>query len=878
MGSIGRRSALVLIVSILVPLLCVTQAEEVTDGGQWTYHTSFEISASLLQLSLQHDDAEYTTAQELLGTRQIPGERDIPILFIGDRTEEERAWIMIIGAHHGDEPDSAETVLAFAQYILNDTYAGIFPAELRNGINIALLPVVNPYGLDHQSRYDENGEDPNRDYPFEPEGSVLHSDGIPLTTAGAHAVHSLAKMYPFSIALSFHTGSEGIFTPWGAENVGNLTPDRNMFRDLGGVLSRASGKRLNHGPANDFGTLGYLKGAFDDHLYGSTFYSQHLASGEFILPWSTATATIELVSAKGQDEARLGDLDGVLDMGGANDGTVSAGVRMSLAACQLLVPLVAGEVRKEGDACQVNLTFTGASTISMSDLELGSGDDHIADLGLALDKHPFLPEYHITGSHKLPDPNLEYNAELCLSFDMDWNGFAPDGDPEIAPQSVLSLSRWDPTMELHFVIGGEPLQPEPEGALNVLEITPFYQEAGRNAWITLDIPPSLGMPLNMSIYAGVNWNVEITYIAGTDISQNISRYEFLTPLLEGEATVEVLLDTEKGRFNANSTMWLYPYVRITNVIRTAGEQDMFRLYVGVDGALAPVTVFYGLSRDPTIDWWDDGWIIPPTGLIAPGYGPMTIDIDLSGIGGTVHFRVCSFPGSEETSQQMDLRTEILATSPRVTVDGEMLTIGPSVVYMRWNGLNEVTPSTYRTTYQVEVHHVQDNTTEFHELTWLSIDHMSETDRIELLSQAKDVGMSADDVTGGWIGYRGAPTVEGEYLLRTHIYGESMGNLLDPVTFEIGPKESIPFIIGGEEKDAEDREFPWALFILILMLILGVFIISYIRKGAHIPKEDDEGTTGERNGRRVARPLEKTFPAHNRSFGRAPPPWEGGDFK
>jgi hypothetical protein len=185
----------------------------------WTYHDSFQITEILEDLAASHPDiAEFTTAQDLLGTREITGGRVIPILFLGNRSDDSRQWLMVLGAHHGDEPDSAETVLAFAVHILDSRDRG---DPLASGIlernNIMILPVVNPYGLDEGIRTDENGEDPNRDYPLDADPGSLHSDGIPLTTAGASAVHSLAGMYPISLALSFHTGTSGLFTPWGAD-------------------------------------------------------------------------------------------------------------------------------------------------------------------------------------------------------------------------------------------------------------------------------------------------------------------------------------------------------------------------------------------------------------------------------------------------------------------------------------------------------------------------------------------------------------------------------------------------------------------------------------------------------------------------------------
>ncbi|MBN1540356.1 MAG: succinylglutamate desuccinylase/aspartoacylase family protein [Candidatus Thermoplasmatota archaeon] len=877
---VGVRGLLVLVtLSVLVLSFPFGEGGDSRDGEDWSYHSSLEISHSLRELSLLHEEAEYTTAQDLLGTRTIDGGKEIPILFIGNRSDKNRPWIMLVGAHHGDEPDSAEAVLAFAHYVLGPGQDSVLPYRIQDRINMAVLPVVNPYGLDQYSRYDENGEDPNRDYPFEAESITPHTDGVPLTTAGAHAVHSLARMYPFSIALSFHTGSEGIFTPWGAENVNNLTPDRNMFGDLGSVLSRASGKRLNHGPANDYGSLGYLRGAFDDHLYGSTFYSQHLPSGEFVLPWSTATATVELISSKTKDESRLGNLDGVFDIGGPDDGIIPMGVRMCLAACELVYPSMDGGVRKADGNCLVNLSFSGASSMSVTEFVLRSGDVRMDGLELEVDAHLILPQYQISGEFALPDPEPEYIADITISFDPTWGEPAPGSDPEIAPQSVLSLTRRDPNMELHFVLEGERPLPGPGETLRIVDIHPSVQEAGRNATMIIDIPPSLGTPLYMAISAAVDWNVETTFIPGALVSCNISSYQFFTPLLEGDALVEAALITDRGNFSASSRMRLYPYVRIMNVLRVAGATDMFRAYIGVDGAISPTTVFYGLSRDPDIDWLEEDWVLPPKGIVAPGYGPINIDLDLSKVGGSVWLRVCCFPGSVDTSQLIHVENEMIVTPPYGRVGGEMLTIGPSLIHMRWNGLLEVTPSLYHVTYTVELHSVLRNTTETQELIWQPLDHMSDDDRKELLSRAISAGMTADEVTGGWIGYRAAPEEDGTYVIRPRITGRARIQGLEPVEFEIEPEVSISFVIGSEEEDEEkNSEFPLDLVILILILILGVFILSVLRKDAHMVKENEEGALScgkdQHNGMR----RDRAPTSRARTYWEAPPPWYGGGFK
>jgi hypothetical protein len=808
------------------------------DGDIWAYHTSYEIDQNLSSLAKNFTTiCEYTTAQELLGTRNITGNRTIPILFIGNRSDENRKWIMLIGAHHGDEPDSAETVLAFAHHMLPNIEQGAYLERLVNSVNIALLPVVNPYGLDMGTRFDENNEDPNRDYPFVPEGSTLYSDGIPLSTAGAHAVHSLAKLYPFSIALSFHTGSKGIYTPWGAEGIGSNTPDMNMFHDLGAVLSRASGKGLIHGPANGFGGLGYLRGAFDDHLYGASFYSQHLSSPAQILPWSTATATVELVDEWGMNVERLGNLNGVNDPSGPDDGTLPMGIRMSLAACNLLVPDMKGNFTKMGYIGEVQLSINGAASYNITSFMIGNESYDTGDILPIVSRHPFLPQFNISFDLQIEDDPLDRDIEMTVHFDEKWNDLENGTEPEISPQSVLSLSRaeTDGSKQLTWTIEGEESSIPDGVSIKILNITPVVQEAGMNATVTLDIPKELGTPQSLHIYSYVYWIRETTQIPTENISTGIASYNFFTPLLEGESEVLVNLTTDKGSFEANSTMILYPRIYLMAMTPSFEDQHKFDVHVGVDGSINETTVFYGISRSLGIGWDEGGWTMEPTGLIALDYGPFTFDLDLSDIGGSVYLRVCNYPGTVETYHKLELSNDIQIIRPAARIENDTLVIGPSIIFAKWDGLMELNPGDFAISYEVEIRNTRTDESFSHSLEWRSLEQLSEIDRMELYRISAEKGLTQGQITGCWIGITEVPKVEGNYTLRVHVIGDRKEHLdfkPDGFDYQLGFRES--FSIGNENGDEKDhRELLIGIVIVIVVIITAIFILYVLEKGTKI---------------------------------------------
>ena len=151
--------------------------------------------------------------------------------------------------------------------------------------------------------------------------------------------------------------------------------------------------------------------------------------------------------------------------------------------------------------------------------------------------------------------------------------------------------------------------------VRIIEIEPRYQQAGRASMITIDIPEELGTPAAIFIHTQVDWNVETTYIFGENVSSGLSKYEFFTPLLEGEATVMVNVSTINGSYSVNSSMVLYPKVYINAYTRSPEHQDLINVMLGIDGSIGPVTVYYGVSRTLDIGWGEEGWLMGPVSLL-----------------------------------------------------------------------------------------------------------------------------------------------------------------------------------------------------------------------------------------------------------------------
>ncbi len=862
------------------------------------YHSSYEIASLLEQAAQGHPDvAEYQTAQDLLGTREILGDRVIPILFIGDRYEE-RPWVMLIGAHHGDEPDSAEAVLAFSLHLL-DSYGSQDSRAIGmvENINIAILPVVNPYGLDMLSRFDENGEDPNRDYPFEYAGVSSSTDGIPLTTAGASTIHHLASMYPFSIAISFHSGSKGIFYTWGAPNVGTETPDDVSFSIIGEELSRASGQNLQHGSANDFGYVANLEGAFDDHLYGSMFLADHLYSPSLQLPWSTFAATVELESVKGYHEDNLGDTEGLWDSPISDDGTVPRGVRMCYSACLMACPRLEVENSYDEGTLMINATIAGA--VDLEEIELLVDGVEVVS---SWRKDDYLPvwemEVRIEGE-LLPG---YHTASLAAIPDGSWNDLNENGYPLISPQSLISRSRDDEVLEWHSVfeiMNGSVKKSDINGSI-VFSDDELVFEVSEDGYLEISLDWGEDVPIELVIIMEVQeWMTVKRYSI-----QNIAKGNLFLPFdlvpLVGMGNIIVNLSFPGGDIIEERKATILPGVEILSVDPVPGIIDRWNVMVGVSGGLSPTPIIWGVSREMEESWDAHGWSIPPQVEISPGYGPMIIEVDLSGFHGIHYFRAISADALEHYPYRMDKYTTLYPEGglivPEIpySITGDRIILGPGLVVSRMDGLRSLDPYSNGIVYEVSLSGPDGNTT-LVRLQWKQVSWLDEKELEQLEIIASLQGFRMNDISGAFFGEMEAPVKEGEYRLFMKVSG----------TVEIGSGEyedfnlddpTGSFIIeeGVEDEDDDGNGFPWVLFIFLVMVACAILIVTYFRYDSHRdepePEEEDvpltrrESYSSVQRRRRVTREVPPTSNRNlravegisGRSSGR--PPWKQDPFK
>ncbi|MDG6224789.1 MAG: M14 family metallopeptidase [Candidatus Thermoplasmatota archaeon] len=771
----------------------------------WSYHTSYEIDSILTDLASSRPDiAMKTTAWELLGIPDAEGGRSIPILFIGNMSDPSRSNLMFIGAHHGNEPDSAEAVLAFASYILEGENDRVRYVTSR--LNLIVLPVVNPYGLDMGTRYDETGEDPNRDYPFMASSSSAYSDGIPLNTAGARTVHELARMYPTDIALSFHTGSFGIFTPWGAASTGNMTPDHVCFMELASAISRASGLNMPYGPANDFKGVSYLMGAFDDHLYGSSVFPDRLYSQDMILPWSSASFTVELRTGLGEEPEGLGTLHGV-DSEPPSLQVIPSAVRMCLAACMMARVDASYDLEVTAGGSTASFEVRGVSSID--GLNLGTDEGEALDPD-DLRTHPRYPEISLSatppegakGVRLFGDPRASWRAHLEGSY------------PNVSPRSLLSASS----------VGGIDAwvglpSREEEAHIEIVGIDPMIAQVGSGVEVTVIIEMPEGEHISgldlVTISNG--FEMALPYTAWEIVSgENV--LEASAGIVEGSTRLEARLHTNKGTHVRRAAFHTAPWIAVS--AEHYPVDHSLKVIMGLEGARKPA--YAHLTLSPAGGW--EGPVLGPFTRLLPQDGIEMFEIDVSMLDG--EYEMLSWTGTFEPRpyDRFFFYPRIRASELPLRIVGTTLILGPLTVFEGDRCVE----------HQGAVRAVvvrPDGFETWIDMPFVPFESLNPEDALIALNQASRAGVTGE--------------IAGAYLLAIDLPWPGTYEVMGYVT---GPNGPVPFGSGitppqmealryGSfevmETKEQERGFPFALIALFTVLIIIISVVTYLRYPARM---------------------------------------------
>lgn len=173
------------------------------------------------------------------------GGRQLAALKISDNVavDENEAELFFDGGIHGDEIGGSENIIRFARDLCLGYGTNTQITNLVNDREIWLYLMVNPDGREGMTRYNNNGQDLNRDcgYMWDTESVGSWSQ------VETRVLRDALLANQFVVYTSYHSGTEFVSYPWSYRP--NLCPDDGPIGQLAALYSSTSGySNIPHEP------------------------------------------------------------------------------------------------------------------------------------------------------------------------------------------------------------------------------------------------------------------------------------------------------------------------------------------------------------------------------------------------------------------------------------------------------------------------------------------------------------------------------------------------------------------------------------------------------------------------------------------------------
>ena len=395
----------------------------------------------------------------------------------------ERPEVLISGALHGDERIGPATALALARLLVEQYDTDPWARRLVDERTVLIMPMTNALGVESRRR-DENGIDPNRDFPYD------QSPTNCMQTIAARSINELYRARLLQLVITFHGGMQAIGYNWGAFNYYTGSPRRSpddvSQREISAQMSRFAGTggsrtRNRNYPAATMNDLVYpVHGGMEDWGYAAswdrgfvkpctprTFGGYPSAKTSYDDASARAfTVLVETSDVKGPSANTYGAEAGVYAPGGSGDGHVPRNVRLALAAIDLVRPSIvawrgesgergpgrSGTATVKAGAC-VALTWVAWGTVhveatspvcrrSSRDEWAACGETQAGDGVWGGTSTPLAPhKFH--GCARVPaDASGAFEVGVRVTADTAWSREPQQAyAPKKPPQSHLALSR-----------------------------------------------------------------------------------------------------------------------------------------------------------------------------------------------------------------------------------------------------------------------------------------------------------------------------------------------------------------------------------------------------------------------------------------------------
>lgn len=205
------KSWLFLLILITGLFSCDFIEDSPKDEIRKSFYTYSEIETKLKKIA----SSSRVATLETLSPGSLEG-REILVIKISDNPslDEDETSIRILANTHGDEKISGEIALKLFEYLVDNYDSSSTVQNIIDNNEIWIIPVVNPDGMENDSRYNINGVDLNRNFGANWE-SHRTSGPYAFSENETKAIKNLTIREEFSKGLTLHTGpaSYGLSPP-----------------------------------------------------------------------------------------------------------------------------------------------------------------------------------------------------------------------------------------------------------------------------------------------------------------------------------------------------------------------------------------------------------------------------------------------------------------------------------------------------------------------------------------------------------------------------------------------------------------------------------------------------------------------------------------
>ena len=221
-----------LILSALPPfLLTVPGASAVDPVHQYKFHNHEDLTYDLHQWL-----DEYPHIMELssIGTSYLPIGNphelwNVHLTNFQENRNRELPEIYLDGGHHGNEYCGSEITILVIQYLLENYGTDPDATYIIDNSHVYITPMINPDGIDLDTRYNSRQVDLNRNYPYEWASGSTHGSG-PASEREVAANIAFMEKHDFDLYLTGHTGIVYLIYPWGYTR--DPSPDDSLFKKV----------------------------------------------------------------------------------------------------------------------------------------------------------------------------------------------------------------------------------------------------------------------------------------------------------------------------------------------------------------------------------------------------------------------------------------------------------------------------------------------------------------------------------------------------------------------------------------------------------------------------------------------------------------------